>query len=427
MSAAQAEQIREIVDRIYRESSRKIFATLVRLLGDFDTAEEAMHEAFAVAVEKWEKEGIPDNPVSWLISTGRFRAIDSMRRLKRFESDPERLDAAVAPDDPVDLDERHFRDDQLRMIFTCCHPALPPATRVAMTLREMCGLSTEEVASAFLTTPPTIAQRIVRGKAKIRDAKIPYRVPSRDEIPARLDSVLTVVYLVFNEGYSASRGGDAIRHDLTADAIRLGRILLDLLPDPEVMGLLALMLLHDSRKAARTDAGGDLILLEDQDRSLWDQEKIDEGRRLVARAFASGEVGTYTIQAAISAVHAAAPRSDATDWARIVELYDLLISADPSPIARLNRAVAIAMRDGAAAGLRLIDALLRDGELDTYHLAHAARADLCRRLGRSDDARTSYARALELATQEPERRFLERRLAEVGEFKVQSSEFKDER
>ncbi len=413
MTRASSDDIREIVDRIYRDDSRRIFATLVRLLGDFDTAEEAMHEAFAVAVEKWAKEGVPDNPVSWLVSTGRFRAIDSIRRLKRFESDPKRLETAVAQEQMADLDEKQFRDDQLRLIFTCCHPALPHPTQVAMTLREMCGLTTEEVASAFLTSPPTIAQRIVRGKAKIRDAKIPYRVPSRQELHDRLDSVLTVIYLVFNEGYSASRGGDAIRHELTDEAIRLGRILLDLLPDPEVMGLLALMLLHDSRKRSRIDAAGDLVLLEDQDRSLWDQEKIAEGRGLVARAFASGEVGTYTIQAAISDVHAAASHSAGTDWAHIVELYDLLLTADPSPIARLNRAVAIAMRDGAEEGLRLIDALLQTGELETYHLAHAARADLCRRLDRPAEARQSYARALELATQEPERRFLERRLREV--------------
>jgi RNA polymerase sigma-70 factor (ECF subfamily) len=366
-----------------------------------------------VAVEKWAAEGIPANPVSWLVSTGRFRAIDSMRRLSRFESDPERLETAIAQDDGVDLDEQQFRDDQLRLIFTCCHPALPPATQIAMTLREMCGLTTEEVASAFLTSPPTIAQRIVRGKAKIRDARIPYRVPSRQELPDRLDSVLSVIYLVFNEGYSASRGGDAIRHDLTSEAIRLGRLLLDLLPDSEVIGLLALMLLHDSRKDARTDAAGDLILLEDQDRSLWDQEKIAEGRGLVARAFSSGDVGTYTIQAAISAVHATAPRPADTDWTRIVELYDILITAEPSPIAELNRAVAIAMRDGAGEGLRLIDGLLERGELDDYRLAHAARADLCRRLGRPDDARQSYERALALTTQEPERRFLERRLRET--------------
>ncbi|HEX8255398.1 MAG TPA: DUF6596 domain-containing protein [Thermoanaerobaculia bacterium] len=402
------------IERIYRDDSRRVFATLVRLLGDFDAAEEAMHEAFAAAMTQWPADGMPANPVAWLISTGRFRAIDAMRRMARFERAPEVLEAAVAPEWNVEeLDEKEFRDDQLRLIFTCCHPALPSATRLAMTLREICGLTTEEVASALLAAPPAIAQRIVRGKAKIREERIPYRVPARRELPERLDSVLSVLYLLFNEGYSASRGSAAIRHELTATAIHLTRTLAALLPDPEVLGLLALMLLHDSRRDARIDADGDLILIEEQDRALWDRNKIAEGTALARRALGASEVGRYTLQAAIAAVHANAADTAATDWATIVRYYDLLLRAAPSPVTELNRAVAVAMRDTAEVGLLALDAILERGELHDYHLAHAARADLCRRLGRVDDARTSYQRALALAAQEPERRFLERRLREL--------------
>jgi RNA polymerase sigma-70 factor, ECF subfamily len=402
------------IERIYRQESRRVFATLVRLLGDFDAAEEALHEAFAAALAQWPEDGIPANPVAWLVSTGRFRAIDSMRRMARFELDPDMLEAAVAPEWNVEqIDEKAFRDDQLRLIFTCCHPALPPATRVAMTLREICGLTTEEVASALLASPPAIAQRIVRGKAKLREERIPYRVPSRRDLPDRLDSVLSVLYLVFNEGYSASRGSAAIRRELTAIAIHLTRTLAALLPDPEVIGLLALMLLHDSRRDARTDAEGDVILMEEQDRSLWDRAAIAEGTALARRALAAPQVGPYTLQAAIAAVHAAATDPAGTDWGEIVRLYDLLLQAAPSPVAELNRAVAVAMRDGPEGGLVEIEAILGRGELLDYHLAHAARADLCRRLGRIAEARVSYQRALSLAVQEPERRFLERRLREL--------------
>lgn len=409
-------EVSAAIERIYRDDSRRVFATLVRLLGDFDAAEEAMHEAFAAAMAQWPEEGVPSNPTAWLVSTGRFRAIDAMRRMARFEHSTEALDAAVAPEWNVEeIDEKAFRDDQLRLVFTCCHPALPAATRVAMTLREICGLTTEEVASALLSTAPTIAQRIVRGKAKIREERIPYRVPARGELPERLDSVLSVLYLVFNEGYSASRGGAAIRHELTALAIHLTRTLAELLPDPEVIGLLALMLLHDSRRDARTNADGDLILIEAQDRALWDRSRIAEGTALAERALATSSVGRYAIQAAIAALHATAPAGSETDWAAIVRLYDLLLQLAPSPVTELNRAVAIAMRDTPAAGLREIDAIFERGELQQYHLAHAARADLCRRMGRVDEARTSYERALALATQEPERRFLERRLRELDE------------
>ena len=402
------------VERIYREDSRRVFATLVRLLGDFDAAEEGMHEAFAAAMAQWPEDGMPANPVAWLVSTGRFRAIDSMRRMARFERAPAVLEAAVAPEWNVEeLDEREFRDDQLRLIFTCCHPALPPATRVAMTLREICGLTTEEVASALLVTAPTVAQRIVRGKAKIREERIPYRVPARRELSERLDSVLSVLYLVFNEGYSASRGSAAIRHELTTTAIRLTRTLAGLLPDPEVLGLLALMLLHDSRRDARTDAAGDLVLIDEQDRALWDRGKIDEGTALARSALAASAIGRYTLQAAIAALQASAPGTAEIDWAAIVRFYDLLVQAAPSPVTELNRAVAVAMRDTPEAGLRLVEALLERGELRDYHLAHAARADLCRRLGRLEEARASYERALALAAQEPERRFLERRLREL--------------
>jgi RNA polymerase sigma-70 factor, ECF subfamily len=407
-------EVKAAIERIYDDDSRRVFATLVRLLCDFDAAEEAMHEAFAAAIAQWPEEGIPANPVAWLVSTGRFRAIDSMRRMSRFERSPAVLSAAVAPEWNVEeIDEKEFRDDQLRLIFTCCHPVLPPATRVAMTLREICGLTTEEVASALLSTAPTIAQRIVRGKAKIREEKIPYRVPSRRELPERLDSVLSVLYLVFNEGYSASRGSAATRQELTATAIHLTRTVASLLPDPEVIGLLALMLLHDSRRDARMDADGDLILLAEQDRSLWNRTTIAEGTALARRALAAAEVGRYTLQAAIAAVHATATSTAETDWAEIVRFYDLLMQAAPSPVVELNRAVAVAMRDSPDVGLRDIDALLERGELRDYHLAHAARADLCRRLGRVDEARASYERALALATQEPERRFLQNRLRDL--------------
>jgi len=408
------DEVTAAIEHLYREDSRRVFATLVRLLGDLDRAEEAMHEAFAAAMAQWPEDGIPAKPVAWLVSTGRFRAIDSMRRMARFERSPQALQAAVAPEWSVEeIDEREFRDDQLRLIFTCCHPALPPATRVAMTLREICGLTTEEVASALLATPPAIAQRIVRGKAKIRQERIPYRVPSRRELPERLDSVLAVLYLVFNEGYSASRGAAAIRHELTATAIRLTRTLAALLPDPEVTGLLALMLLHDSRRDARTDADGDLVLIEDQDRSLWDRPRIAEGAALARRSLAAPAVGRYALQAAIATLHATAPSTAETDWPEIVRLYDLLMQAAPSPVTELNRAVAVAMRDTPAAGLLAVDAILERGVLHDYHLAHAARADLCRRLGRLDEARASYERALALAAQGPERRLLERRLREL--------------
>jgi RNA polymerase sigma-70 factor, ECF subfamily len=409
-----SDDIRAAIERIYRHDSRRVFATLVRLLGDFDAAEEALHEAFAAAVAQWPADGLPANPIAWLVSAGRFRAIDARRRMARFEHSPDVLDAAPAPEWNVEqIDEEAFRDDQLRLIFTCCHPALPPPTRVAMTLREICGLTTEEVASALLGSPPAIAQRIVRGKARIRRERIPYHVPSRRELPDRLGSVLSVIYLVFNEGYSASRGSAAVRHDLTATAIHLARSLLELLPDPEVAGLLSLMLFHDSRRDARTDAAGDLVLIDEQDRTRWDRAKIAEARALLERSLASGAVGVYVLQAAIAGLHATAPSARSTDWARIVRMYDLLMEVAPSPVTELNRAVAVAMRDGAEAGLALIDAILARGDLGGYHLAHAARADLCRRLGRPGEARAAYERALVLATQEPERRFLMKRVAEL--------------
>lgn len=399
------------IDAVYRTESRAVLATLIRLLGDFDAAEEALHEAFRAALEQWPRDGVPANPRAWLVSAGRFRAIDQQRRLRRFE--PWDADVHERPDDSLPEFEDSVVDDRLRLIFTCCHPALNPDAQVALTLREVCGLTTEQIAAAFLTPAPTLAQRIVRAKAKIREARIPYEVPPAAELPGRLESVLRVIYLVFNEGYHASAGDSLTRHELSAEAIRVGRLLVELLPDPEALGLLALMLLHDARRAARASPTGDLVLLEAQDRSLWNAAQIAEGSRLAARALASPEVGAYALQAAIAAVHARSPRADATDWAEIVGFYDLLLECEPSPVVELNRAVAIAMRDGPAAGLALIDALLERGELTAYHLAHAARADLCRRLGRNADARAAYGRALALSRQEAERRFLERRLRET--------------
>ena len=410
-----AEQARNTVDAVYRSDSRHVLATLIRLLGDFDIAEEALHDAFRAALEQWPRDGVPVNPRAWLVSTGRFKAIDAMRRRTRFEPLPDDIDRRLVADsdDPESWNDENIEDDRLRLIFTCCHPALSPDAQVAMTLREVCGLTTEEVARAFLSSPPTVAQRIVRAKAKIRNARIPYEVPPVTDLPDRLDAVLRVVYLVFNEGYSASSGAALTRHDLSSEAISLGRLLVELLPEPEALGLLALMLLHDSRRAARTSPSGDLVLLEHQDRSLWNRDYIKEGSSLVERALAADQVGAYTIQAAIAAVHANAPNAAATDWAQIVALYDLLARVEPSPVVELNRAVAVAMCDGPSAGLALINAILGRGDLSDYHLAHAARADLCRRLGRRAEARASYERALSLTEQEPERRFLERRLAEL--------------
>ena len=403
------------MDAVYTADSRRVLATLIRLLGDFDVAEEALHDAFRAALEQWSRDGVPANPRAWLVSTGRFKAIDAIRRRKRFDALDEHGEHADlgTVDTAAWADEESVDDDRLRLIFTCCHPALAPDAQVALTLREVCGLTTEEIARAFLTPAPTLAQRIVRAKTKIRQARIPYRVPDPAELPERLGAVLRVIYLVFNEGYAASSGGTLTRHDLSGEAIRLGRLLYELLPEPEAAGLLALMLLHDSRRAARTSPGGELVLLDDQDRSLWNRDQIDEGLQLVERALSSRRVGPYGIQAAIAAVHAGAPDAAATDWDEIVGLYDLLILAAPSPVVELNRAVAVAMRDGPAAGLAVVDGILGRGDLLEYRFAHAARADLCRRLGRTGDARASYERALALTRQEPERRFIERRLAEL--------------
>ena len=414
MSADQAARARGTAEAVYRAESRRVFATLVRLLGDFDLAEEALHDAFRAALEQWPREGVPANPRAWLVSAGRFKAIDGIRRRARFVALDDVADEVEAiADDAPSRDGDGIEDDRLRLVFTCCHPALAPDAQVALTLREVCGLTTEEIAQAFLMAAPTLAQRIVRAKAKIRDARIPYEVPAPDALPQRLDSVLRVVYLVFNEGYSASSGPSLTRVDLSGEAIRLGRLLVALLPEPEAIGLLALMLLHESRRAARASPAGDLVLLDEQDRALWNREQIAEGSALVERALASRQIGPYTLQAAIAAVHADAATAAATDWAEIVGLYDLLLSADPSPVVELNRAVAVAMRDGPAAGLALVDAILARGDLQDYRLAHAARADFCRRLGNTTEARASYERALALARQEPERRFLARRLAEL--------------
>jgi RNA polymerase sigma-70 factor (ECF subfamily) len=409
-------QVREKVDEVYRAESRHVLATLIRLLKDFDLAEEALHEAFAAAVEQWPRNGIPANPRAWLVSAGRFKVIDSMRRRARYDTSLNELakEMETAAGEATEQDNESIDDDRLRLIFTCCHPALSPEAQVAMTLREVCGLTTEEIARAFLTSPSTVAQRIVRAKAKIRDARIPYQVPAPSELPGRLDAVLRVVYLVFNEGYSASSGTSLTRADLSGEAIRLGRLLLALLPESEVMGLLALMLLHESRREARTSPEGDLILLEHQDRARWNREQIAEGVALVERALSSRRVGPYTIQAAIAAVHAEAAAPAATDWAQIVALYDVLMRVDPSPVVELNRAVAVAMKDGPSAGLDLIEAILTRGELKNYYLAHSAKADLCRRLGRMAEARVSYEQALGLTQQEPERRFLEKRLAKLN-------------
>lgn len=416
MSDAVAQHVREQIEALYRSDSRCVLATLIRLLGGFDAAEEAMHDAFTAALDSWPSDGVPQNPRAWLISTGRFKAIDRLRRGARFNqalaAAADQLEGSAPP--PADFNDDGLEDDRLRLIFTCCHPALAADARIALTLREVCGLETEEIARAFLIPTPTLAQRIVRAKGKIRDARIPYQVPSRSELPDRLDAVLHVLYLVFNEGYSASAGDSVIRHDLSAEAIRLGRLLTELLPEPEATGLVALMLLHDARRTARTSPEGELILLDEQDRSLWNREQIQEGLALVEKALASRRFGPYTLQAAIAAVHAEAPTAAATDWRQIVGIYDVLLRVEASPVVELNRAAAVAMRDGPEIGLALVDAILARGELVDYHLAHSARADLCRRLGRTPQAIAAYQRALALTTQAPERRFIERRLAELG-------------
>jgi RNA polymerase sigma-70 factor (ECF subfamily) len=421
MSERSTEQIRELLDSLYRVDSGRILATLIRLLGDFDLAEEAMHEAFAAALSLWPKSGVPGNPRPWLISTARFKAIDTLRRRARFDASQDELgryleaqgSSAERPNEEDSLEDDGLEDDRLRLIFTCCHPSLAPEAQVALTLREVCGLTTEEIARAFLVTPATLAQRIVRAKAKIRETPIPYEVPTPQELPERLDAVLQVIYLVFNEGYSAAAGAEVTRAELTAEAIRLGRLLTELQPEPEVIGLLSLMLLQESRRAARTSPTGELILLENQDRSLWNREQIAEGVALVEKALKSRRFGSYTLQAAIAAVHAEAESPAVTDWRQIVALYNQLVRIQPSPVVQLNRAVAIAMRDGPEAGLTHIDAVLEQGELANYYLAHSARADMCRRLGRTAEARSSYEKALALTQQEPERQFLQERIRQL--------------
>jgi RNA polymerase sigma-70 factor (ECF subfamily) len=403
------------IEELFRSESRRVLATLIRLLGDFDLAEEALQEAFAAAVERWPAEGVPKNPRAWLVSTGRFKAIDQLRRRARFDASlaavADRLGDGTTP--PHEVDDDSVEDDRLRLIFTCCHPALPPDAQIALTLREVCGLTTEEIARAFLSPAPTLAQRIVRAKTKIKAAHIPYQIPARRDLPERLATVLHVIYLVFNEGYSASSGDSLTRHDLSAEAIRLGRLLVELLPEPEAIGLLALMLLHESRRPARTSPDGELVLLDEQDRSLWNRAQIAEGVTLVERALRSRQFGPYTLQAAIAALHVEAATAADTDWAEIVGLYDVLLRADPSPVVELNRAAAVAMRDGPEAGLLLVDDILNRGELADYALAHSARGELCRRLGRTAEAIESYKRALSLTNQEPQRRFTERRLVEL--------------
>ncbi|MGO9576350.1 MAG: RNA polymerase sigma factor [Terriglobales bacterium] len=427
MSERSTEQMRELLDSLYREDSGRILATLIRLLGDFDLAEEAMHEAFAAALSLWPRSGVPGNPRPWLISTARFKAIDTLRRRARFDASQDELvryleaqwgSAARSTNAEDSLEDDRLEDDRLRLIFTCCHPSLAPEARVALTLREVCGLTTEEIAKAFLTTPRTLAQRIVRAKAKIRETPIPYEVPSPEQLPERLGAVLQVIYLVFNEGYSAAAGAEVTRAELTGEAIRLGRLLVELQPEPEVlgsevMGLLALMLLQESRRAARTSPTGELILLENQDRALWNRQQIAEGVALLEKALKSRRFGAYTLQAAIAAVHAEAESVARTDWRQIVALYDQLLRIQPSPVVQLNRAVAIAMRDGPEAGLKHIDAVLEHGELANYYLAHSARADMCRRLGRTAEARSSYEKALALTQQEPERQFLQERIRQL--------------
>ena len=417
MNETSPQKASEILDAVYRSESRRVLATLIRLLGDFDRAEEALHDAVIAAMEQWPRDGIPQNPRTWLVSAGRFKAIDNLRRRARFDHSVDEVAERIQmePFDPSQLDEQHLEDDRLRLIFTCCHPALQSEARTALTLREVCGLTTEEIARAFLTSAPTVAKRIVRAKAKIRESRIPYEVPARADLPERLDSVLQVTYLVFTEGYAASSGASLTRADLSQEAIRLGQLLMELLPEPEVLGLLALMLLQESRRAARVSQEGELILLEDQDRSLWNQAFIDEGKALVERALASRAFGPYTLQAAIAALHADAPSADKTDWPQIAELYGLLLRIHPSPVIELNRAVAIAMRDGPSAGLALIETILGRGDLRDYYLVHATRADLCRRMGKTEEAVQSYRKALSFTRQEPARRFLERRLQELTE------------